>query len=229
MAIEITESVKQEELKNEIEIVEELKKVLGEDLLEAQIPRKNRVFVKVAEGKHYIAAEHLHKNMGVWFISTITGLDLKDHFEVLYHLFDHQRQVEVTIKVPVSREKPELQSLLEFFPGGNLYEREVYDMFGIKFIGHPNLKRLLTAESFPEGEYPLRKDWKPKPWDPKKIPLKTRTPIVPETGSDCVLQIGPQTPTLKEPMNFEVIVDGEMIVDVIPHIEYNHRGMEKAF
>jgi membrane-bound hydrogenase subunit alpha len=229
MAIEITQAVKPEELRNEIEILEELKSLLGEDLLEAQIPRRYRLWVKVAEGKHYKAAEHLHKNLGVWFISTITGLDLKEHFEVLFHLFDNEKQVEITLKVPVSKEKPELASLVDFFPGGNLYEREVFDMFGIKFLGHPNLKRMLLADDFPLNEHPLRKDWKFEPWNPKKVPLKTRVPIVPETGSDYVLQIGPQTPTLKEPMNFEVIVDGEMVVDIVPHIEYNHRGMEKAF
>ncbi len=226
---ELTQIPKTEELKNEYEIVEEIKNLLGSDLLEYKVPRVNRVWITVPNGKHYKVAEHLYKKLGVWFISTVTGLDLKDHFEVLFHLLDMQRKVEITIKVPVSKDKPELESLTDFYPGANLYEREVYDMFGIVFKGHPNLKRLLLAETFPKGEHPLRKDWTPDKWDPKKVQLIQRKPILPEETSDYVLQVGPQTPTLKEPMNFEVIVDGEIVVDVIPHIEYNHRGLEKAF
>ncbi|MEM2906871.1 MAG: NADH-quinone oxidoreductase subunit C [Candidatus Odinarchaeota archaeon] len=226
---ELTQLPKTEELKNEYEIVEELKTLLGSDLLEYKVPRVNRVWITVPNGKHYKVAEYLYNKMGVWFISTVTGLDLKDHFEVLFHFLDMQRKVEITVRVPVSKDKPELESLTDFYPGANLYEREVYDMFGIVFKGHPNLKRLLLAETFPKGEHPLRKDWTPDKWDPKKVKLIQRKPITPETSDDYVLQVGPQTPTLKEPMNFEVILDGEIVVDIIPHIEYNHRGLEKAF
>jgi len=223
----LDELEKEEKFKGDVEIVRELQEVLGDKLIDFEIqPRGRRLFVKVAEGAHYAAAEHLHKNMGVWFISTISGVDAGENIEVLYHLFDHTRYTEVTINVPVPKSKPELKSLVEFFPGANLYEREVYDMFGVKFIGHPNLKRLLLADDFPEGQHPLLKDWKPDEWSPKEVKLKPR--VHEELGTEYVLQVGPQTPTLKEPMNFEVIVDGEMVVDVIPHIEYNHRGIEKA-
>ena len=81
----------------------------------------------------------------------------KPRFEVVYHFLALKNRFRVRVKVPVGEPDPELDSLVSLWPSANWYEREVYVMFGIKFQGHPNLKRILMYPEF-EG-HPLRKDF----------------------------------------------------------------------
>ncbi|RLG72862.1 MAG: hypothetical protein DRO11_01200 [Methanobacteriota archaeon] len=208
----------------EEEIVRDLRSVLGEKLLEAEIPTKRRVFVKVAEGAHREAISML-VDSGVWHLSTISGVDTGDGFEVVYHIFDHNRGVEVNIKSPVPRDNPEIQTITDLIPGSSIYEREIMDLLGIRFPGHPNPRRVILPEDWPPDQYPLRKDWKPE----QLTKASRRYAEIPTKPGQVILQVGPQHPALKEPINFEVVVEGEVVVDFIPHIEYNHRGVEKAF
>ncbi len=78
-------------------------------------------------------------------------------FEVVYHLFSLKSRERVRIKVPVPEDEPEVDSVTSLWWGANWLEREVFDLFGIRFRGHPNLERLLLWEGF-EG-HPLRKDY----------------------------------------------------------------------
>jgi NADH-quinone oxidoreductase subunit C len=90
----------------------------------------------------------------------ITGQDNyldEPRFEVVYCVRSLERNFDVRVKVPVPGEEPEVASLCDLFPGANWLEREVWDMFGIRFKGHPNLERILMWEGF-EG-HPLRKDY----------------------------------------------------------------------
>ncbi|MGC8848926.1 MAG: NADH-quinone oxidoreductase subunit C, partial [Candidatus Bathyarchaeia archaeon] len=80
--------------------------------------------------------------------------------EILTHLFG--RGVELTVATAVSREEPRIESITDILPGATFYEREVYDLLGVRFEGHPNLKRVLLPDEWPEGVYPLRKDYKPQ-------------------------------------------------------------------
>jgi NADH-quinone oxidoreductase subunit C len=96
------------------------------------------------------------------FLMDLTAVDYlkmkkKPRFEVVYHFFSLEKKNRVRIKVPVEESQPEVDSLVEFWPGANWFEREVWDMFGIRFRGHPDLKRILLYEEF-QG-HPLRKDY----------------------------------------------------------------------
>ena len=86
-------------------------------------------------------------------------------FEVVYHFFSLKHNHRIRIKVPVDEKNPEIDTLTHLWPSANWYEREVWDMFGIRFRGHPNLKRILMYEEF-QG-HALRKDY---PFD-KRQPL----------------------------------------------------------
>ena len=86
-------------------------------------------------------------------------------FEVVYHFFSLKHNHRLRIKVPVNEKDPEVDTLTNLWPSANWYEREVWDMFGIRFRGHPNLKRILMYEEF-QG-HALRKDY---PFD-KRQPL----------------------------------------------------------
>ncbi len=93
-------------------------------------------------------------------------LDKPHRFEVVYHLFSLSKKHRVRIKVPAPSRNPEVDSLVSIWPVANWFEREVWDMFGVKFRGHPNLKRILLYEEF-EG-HPLRRDY----------PIQKRQPLV---------------------------------------------------
>ena len=87
-------------------------------------------------------------------------------FEVVYHFYSVKHNHRIRLKVPVDQKDQEIDTLSDLWPSANWYEREVWDMFGIRFRGHPNLKRILMYEEF-QG-HPLRKDY----------PYNKRQPLV---------------------------------------------------
>ena len=91
------------------------------------------------------------------YLTSITAVDYLDYLEVVYHLTSIKHNHSLVLKVRCSREKPQLPSLVGLWRGADLQEREVYDLLGIRFSGHPNLKRLFLWEGF-QG-YPLRRDY----------------------------------------------------------------------
>lgn len=94
------------------------------------------------------------------FMMDLFGMDYPGHaerFEVVYHLYSLATKKRIRLKVRVTEADPVVPSICELYKAANWFEREVFDMFGIRFSGHPNLKRILMFEEF-EG-YPLRKDY----------------------------------------------------------------------
>ena len=94
------------------------------------------------------------------FLSDITCVDwypAEPRFEVVYHLLSIPKKERVRLKVRLDSASPSVESLTPIWPGANYFEREVFDMFGIRFTGHPYLRRILMPEDW-EG-YPLRKDY----------------------------------------------------------------------
>jgi NADH-quinone oxidoreductase subunit C len=94
------------------------------------------------------------------YLSDITAVDWypsDPRFEVVYHLFSIAKKERVRLKVRLSGDSPSIESVTSVWPGANYFEREVFDLFGIRFNGHPYLRRLLMPEDW-EGS-PLRKDY----------------------------------------------------------------------
>jgi NADH-quinone oxidoreductase subunit C len=91
-------------------------------------------------------------------LSGVTGVDYFDYFEIIYHLtsLDHNRSIVLKTRAR-GRDNPVVPSIVSLYRGADFQEREIYDLLGVKFEGHPNLKRILLWEGF-EG-YPLRKDY----------------------------------------------------------------------
>lgn len=208
-----------------------LKEKLGDKILEIVTPRPRRAFILVKQGFHRDAVSLLLKQFKRAGISTITGIDLGDEIELNYHMRCHGAVI--TIKSRVSKEKPQIETITDLIPGATLYEREVFDLLGVVFEGHPNLKRLLLSEDWPEGSYPLRKDWSPQ--DVKKNlhgvyseSSKIDAQGLDETTSTINVVVGPQHPALLEPERFLFKVEGEVVVDVEPRLGYVHRGIEKG-
>lgn len=103
-------------------------------------------------------AHHLRDEEGYNYCSSITGVDYPDRFEVVYHLYSMEKEgPPIILKVHAARADPQVPSVVSLWPGADWQEREVWDLMGIRFSGHPNLKRVLMWEGF-EG-HPLRKDF----------------------------------------------------------------------
>ena len=94
------------------------------------------------------------------FLSDVTCVDwypAEPRFEVVYHLLSIPKKERVRLKVRLNSASPAIESLTSVWPGANYFEREVFDLFGIRFTGHPYMRRILMPEDW-EG-YPLRKDY----------------------------------------------------------------------
>jgi NADH-quinone oxidoreductase subunit C/D len=163
-------------------------------------------------------------------------------FSLVYHLFSFQRNSFVRLKVALRDEYPSAPSIAALWANANWYEREVYDMFGIRFNGHPYLKRLLMPQSW-EG-HPLRKEHPSRAtemgpfrlWDEKQDREQSALQFNPEEwglerqsdDSDFMfLNIGPQHPGTHGVLRIVLQLDGEDIVDAVPDIGFHHRGAEK--
>jgi len=94
------------------------------------------------------------------FMSDLTCVDMhprQPRFEVIYHLLSHSKKERIRLKVQLPGDDPVLESIVPVWPAANFYEREVFDLFGVRFLGHPNLKRIMMPDDW-KGN-PLRKDY----------------------------------------------------------------------
>lgn len=94
-------------------------------------------------------------------LSICTGIDTRDGFEILYHFSDDKTGTYYTLKTIVARDEPKIDSLAPWLPAANWIEREMHELLGIEFIGHPNPAPLLTSEDWPKDKFPLRRDFEP--------------------------------------------------------------------
>ena len=86
----------------------------------------------------------------------LTGVDYKEHMEVVYHLYSYELEHKIVVKARVTREDPKIDSAYSLWKTADWQEREAYELYGIEFKGHPNLKALLLTDDFPG--FPYRKD-----------------------------------------------------------------------
>jgi NADH-quinone oxidoreductase subunit C/D len=121
-------------------------------------------------------ARAIRDELGYDYLSSVTAVDyLPDGlFEVVYHAYKTTGGPGLNFKVQVPRDQPVVPSLVSIFPGAEFQEREAWDLMGIRFEGHPDLRRILTWEGF-EG-HPLRKDWHEPYFEEEVKPFKARWP-----------------------------------------------------
>ncbi|CAL1239825.1 NADH-quinone oxidoreductase subunit C/D [Candidatus Methylocalor cossyra] len=163
-------------------------------------------------------------------------------YTVFYQLLSPERNGFVRIKVPLTGDKPSLPSAVGLWPNANWYEREAYDMFGIRFEGHPNLRRILMPPTW-QG-HPLRKDHParatemgPYSLSPQReeteqaalrfVPEEWGMKRYSEHSDFLFLNLGPNHPSVHGVFRVALQLDGEEIVDAVPDIGYHHRGAEK--
>jgi NADH-quinone oxidoreductase subunit C/D len=166
---------------------------------------------------------------------------LTEDLTLVYHFIRHQDAAELRVKVPLRADALQAPSLCALWPNANWYEREVWDMFGISFDRHPDLRRILMPESW-QG-HPLRKDHVSRateqgPFVMSEAALQAEllamqslpvtAGLVTEDDADSmILNLGPNHPSLHGVLRLVVKLRGEEIVDVLPEIGFHHRGAEK--
>lgn len=115
-----------------------------------------RIYIEVSRAEISKVAEFLYKESGLRFC-TATGTDTRRGFEILYHFSHDPTGAIYSLRVCIPKEEPKIQSLAPWLPAANWIEREIHELLGVDFEGHPNLKPLLTAEDWPPDRHPLRR------------------------------------------------------------------------
>lgn len=163
-------------------------------------------------------------------------------FTVVYHLLSFKRNQDLRLKVALSEATLSLPSIFDLWPAANWYEREVWDMFGIVFDGHPNLRRIIMPPTW--VGHPLRKEHPARATEMEPFSLSEERlafeqealRFVPEEWgmqrqsehSDFLfLNMGPNHPSVHGAFRIALQLDGEEIIDAVPDIGYHHRGAEK--
>lgn len=188
--------------------------------------------------------KRLHDEEQMDFLECLTGMDWEaDGLGVIYHLESTITGKRVCLKtVTTDRENPLLPSVTDLWNVANIYEREVFDFYGIKFTGHPDMRRVFMREDW--VGYPFRKDDETEKNNPLRMdnePLADDTEVLTlqadgtvksnrreifEDG-DYVVNIGPQHPSTHGVLHFRVALEGERIKKIDPVLGYIHRGIEK--
>jgi NADH-quinone oxidoreductase subunit C len=146
------------EKKNE-KVMKDLKKKLKNKIIDIAQPRDKRIYIRVEPGKAPDLIEYLFFKYKCK-LCTATGIDMREGIEIIYHLAREDKNMVINVKTLVPYSKLEIDSLGKRIPAFSWIERELNEMLGVKFKGHPDMRRLLLADSFPKGKYPLRKDFK---------------------------------------------------------------------
>lgn len=138
------------------EILEEISKKFPEVSIKIYSPR--RIYIRISGEKVYDFAKFLFEEKG-YRLSIATGIDTREGMEIIYHFSYDEAGTYYNIKTLIPKDDLKIKSLADFLPAANWIEREMHELLGIDFIGHPNLKPLLTAETWPADLHPLRRDY----------------------------------------------------------------------
>ncbi len=208
-------------------------------------PAENLCDMKlVAPEALHAEMKRLHDEEQMDFLECLTGMDWEaDGLGVIYHLESTATGKRVCLKtVTTDRENPLLPSVTDLWDVANIYEREVFDFYGIKFTGHPDMRRVFMREDW--VGYPFRKDDETEKNNPLRM---TNEPLADDTemltleadgtvkstrreifkDGDYVVNIGPQHPSTHGVLHFRVALEGERIKKIDPILGYIHRGVEK--
>ncbi|MGC8976722.1 MAG: NADH-quinone oxidoreductase subunit C [Candidatus Ratteibacteria bacterium] len=137
-------------------MIERLKEKIGEKIKEIKIHNEKRIYLTIEKKNLKEVANIIFNEMKARY-QIVSGIENFDSFELLYHFSFDNKGVIVSLRVFLDKERPEIESLVDLIPGIAWIEREIWELFGINFIGHPNLKHFLLREDWPENFYPLRK------------------------------------------------------------------------
>jgi len=241
-------------MEDSLDVIRELQDRFGEGVINPQSTRDEIPTAWVPASKVFDVTGYLKSaaDKPYRMLYDLTAIDERERahregqppcdFTVVYHLLSFDRNQDLRLKVALQGDEPSLPTITGIWQNADWYEREVWDMFGIRFDGHPHLERILmprTWEGHPlRKEHPARatemgpftlpedkqiKEQQALQFHPEEWGLKRQS----EDSEFMFLNLGPQHPGTHGVLRFVLQLDGEVILDVIPDIGYHHRGAEK--
>ncbi len=187
---------------------------------------------------HYLSRQWQSPYPSLFDATAVDNAPQGGGFLLVYHLFHEQPSQWLRLRVPLSPGCTQAPSLTPVYANANWYEREIHDLFGIDFVDHPDLRRILLPPGW-QG-YPLRKkeairatERPPIRIDSENLPgllaayQGSSTPKMQDHGERMVLNMGPHHPGTHGILRYVLALEGERIVAVDPEIGYHHRGVEK--
>ncbi len=142
-------------------IVQELVKKFPFMQDSARVQRIRRIIAEVSPESLEEVLVYAIQNLEFTILCTITGLDEAQGLSFIYHMA-RTDGITFSLKFSVNKDKPVIKSMIKYFPGAEIYEREIVDLFGAQVEGLPEGNRYPLPDDWPNDEYPLRKNWKPK-------------------------------------------------------------------
>jgi Ni,Fe-hydrogenase III component G len=141
------------------EVVEGIKGKFGTAIVDVYEKSPRRTYVTVDPARLPDVAEYMYKDVGAR-LQICTGMHMEGGLEILYHFAIDKADRIVNLRVILDLEKPSIESIAKRVPAAEWIEREMWELLGIEFRNHPDLRHLLLTDDWPEGNYPLRRDWK---------------------------------------------------------------------
>ena len=146
------------QLKDPQQVAAAVKEQLGALAERIFVRNEKRIYVDVPPEKSIEANRIAFEQLGAR-LATASGMDTRDRIEVLYHYTFDTAGVVVTVRTWTGKGTCELDSVGSFLPGAIFIEREIFDLLGVRFRNHPDPRRLILSDDWPEGVYPLRRDF----------------------------------------------------------------------
>ncbi len=148
------------------QILDKIKEVFKDEIIDVFEKTPKRVYIEIKPESLTRVAEYIFVNLAARF-SIASGVDTRSCIEILYHFIFEEINLFVSFRVKLDKDKLEIDSLTSVIEGANWIEREINEMLGVNFKGHPDLRRLLLPDEWPQGVYPLRRDY--QEWDDSSI------------------------------------------------------------
>ena len=142
---------------NKFDIITTIQTRLGDTIESVKHKSDQRVYINIMPHTLEDASHLMLEEFGAR-LQIATGVDTSKGFEVMYHWALDTDGIVITLRVLVDHDAPELKSIAPFYPAAEWIERELWELLGIQFKGHPDLRHLLLADDWPEDNYPMRRN-----------------------------------------------------------------------
>ena len=220
-----------------------IQEIVAAKFPEVEITQGETVEFTVPDAKWHDLATMLRHELGFDNLTALIGMDWGELLGVVYYLTNTQTYEVIRVKVTTAdRVKPFIHSITDLYKVAGIYEREVYDFYGIKFIGNPDMRRLFLRNDW--VGYPFRKDYDANPEiNPVRLDHEevedTTVSYAEENGKivkkehvifrpeEFVVNIGPQHPATHGVLRLRTAVEGETVTKIDLYLGYIHRGIEK--
>ena len=204
-----------------------LEEAFSEDIYEFRIDNANELYATVNPDRAFDICVYCNAELCYPLISMFANDEksLCGKYAVYYVFANRENALLLIIKITLDESKMEICSITERIPAAALYEREMQDLFGIVPLGHPDAKRLVLHGNWPEGEFPLRKEY-----DGKHKPdfVKNETKFQTVSGEGVYeIPVGPVHAGIIEPGHFRFSVAGGPIINLEAQLYFVHKGIEK--